>query len=60
LVLDILDCKEKVGNRGLDIAIEEDMKKYLDLASDVMNINKNNVWINHYRDFIPSASKLIS
>ncbi len=32
---------------------EEDVKKYLDLASDVMNINKNNVWINHYRDFIP-------
>ncbi len=38
----------------------EDMKKYLNLASDVMNINKNNVWINHDRDFIPSVPKLIS
>ena len=35
------------------MAIREDVKKYLDLALDVMNINKNNVWINHDRDFIP-------
>ncbi|MFW6048400.1 MAG: DUF2283 domain-containing protein [Candidatus Natronoplasma sp.] len=28
----------------------EDMEKYLDLASDVININKNNVWISHDKD----------
>ena len=32
------------------MAIREDVKKYLDLALDVMNINKNNVWINHDKE----------
>ena len=32
------------------MAVGEDVKKYLNLASDVMNINKNNVWINHDKE----------
>ena len=28
----------------------EDMEKYLNLASNVMNINKNNVWISHDKE----------
>ena len=32
------------------MAIGEDMKKYLNLASDIMSINKNNVWINHDKE----------
>jgi len=32
------------------MAIGEDVKKYLNLASDIMSINKNNVWINHDKE----------
>jgi len=32
------------------MAIGTDVKKYLNLASDVMNINKNNVWISHDKE----------
>ncbi|MFP4051486.1 MAG: DUF2283 domain-containing protein [Thermoplasmata archaeon] len=32
------------------MAIGPDVKKYLNLASDVMNINKNNVWISHDKE----------
>lgn len=30
--------------------VEREMKRYLNLASDVMNINKNNVWISHDKE----------
>ncbi len=44
----------------MSMAIEEDVQKYLTLASDVVGIDKDYVWINHYRDFIPSVPKLTS
>ena len=36
-----------------NMAEGEEMNKYISLVSDVMDIHKENIWIDYYRDSIP-------